>query len=122
MQFDRAKLKTVILYACSKCDAEQMGAVKLHKVLYFADMLDPGVEEPEARADRLVDGDVAAIWEFETQAEESDCLAQWIEREVQAGNVEPHDAMKTVSAPASSSFRAMSKKILLYDSGRVRRK
>jgi hypothetical protein len=39
MQFDRAKLKTVILYACSKCDAAQMGAVKLHKVLYFADML-----------------------------------------------------------------------------------
>ena len=25
------------------------------------------------------------------EAEESDCLAQWIEREVQAGNVEPHD-------------------------------
>src|ERR1700730_232005 len=36
-------------------------------------------------------GDSAAIWEFETQDEESDSLAQWIEREVQSGNVEPHD-------------------------------
>jgi hypothetical protein len=39
MQFDRAKLKEVILYACSNCDSSQMGAVKLNKVLYFVDML-----------------------------------------------------------------------------------
>jgi hypothetical protein len=39
MQFDRAKLKTVILYTCAKCGASQLGAVKLHKVLYFSDML-----------------------------------------------------------------------------------
>ena len=57
----------------------------------IASRIDPDVEEPEARADRLVDGDVAAIWEFETEDEERYCLAQWIEREVQAGNVEPHD-------------------------------
>ncbi len=57
----------------------------------IATRIDPDVEEPEARVDRLVDGDVAAIWEFETEDEESDCLAQWIEREVQAANFEPHD-------------------------------
>jgi hypothetical protein len=39
MQFDRAKLKAVILYTCSKCEASQLGSVKLHKVLYYADML-----------------------------------------------------------------------------------
>jgi hypothetical protein len=39
MQFDRAKLKTVILYTCSKCNPSMLGAVKLHKVLYFSDML-----------------------------------------------------------------------------------
>jgi hypothetical protein len=39
MQFDRAKLKTVILYTCANCDPLHLGAVKLHKVLYFADML-----------------------------------------------------------------------------------
>ena len=39
MQFDRAKLKAVILYACSRCDPSRLGAVKLHKVLYFLDML-----------------------------------------------------------------------------------
>ncbi|WP_337998311.1 ATP-dependent helicase [Oleispirillum naphthae] len=57
----------------------------------IASRIDPNVEEPEARADRLVDGEVAAIWEFGMEEEESDCLARWIEREVQAGNVEPHD-------------------------------
>jgi superfamily I DNA/RNA helicase len=56
-----------------------------------ASRIDPTVEKPEARADRLVDGDVAAIWEFGTEDEESECLARWIEREVQAGNIEPHD-------------------------------
>lgn len=56
-----------------------------------ASRIDPTVEEAEARADRLVDGDVAAIWKFASEDEESDCLAQWIKREVQAGNVEPHD-------------------------------
>jgi Protein of unknown function (DUF4065) len=39
MQFDREKYKAVILYTCVKCEAHQLGAVKLHKVLYYADML-----------------------------------------------------------------------------------
>jgi hypothetical protein len=39
MQFDRAKLKDAVLYACSKCEPSRLGAVKLHKVLYFSDML-----------------------------------------------------------------------------------
>ena len=39
MQFDRAKLKAVILYTCSRCAPEELGAVKLHKVLYYADMV-----------------------------------------------------------------------------------
>jgi len=39
MQFDRAKLKAAILYTCGRCEAHQLGSVKLHKVLYYADML-----------------------------------------------------------------------------------
>ncbi len=39
MQFDREKLKAVILHACSKCPPDQMGAVKLNKILYFSDKL-----------------------------------------------------------------------------------
>ncbi|WP_162913996.1 Panacea domain-containing protein [Taklimakanibacter lacteus] len=39
MQFDKAKLKSVILYACTRCDGGELGAVKMHKVLYFLDML-----------------------------------------------------------------------------------
>ena len=38
-QYNRAKLKAVILHVCGKCPPEQLGAVKLHKVLYFADMI-----------------------------------------------------------------------------------
>lgn len=39
MQFDREKLKAVILYTCRTCKPAQLGAVKLHKVLYYLDML-----------------------------------------------------------------------------------
>jgi len=39
MQFDRSKLREAILYACEECPPELLGAVKLHKVLYFTDML-----------------------------------------------------------------------------------
>lgn len=39
MQFDRNKLKAVILRTCELCPPEKLGAVKLHKVLYFLDML-----------------------------------------------------------------------------------
>lgn len=63
--------------------------VKIQHVI--ASKIDPHVEEPQARADRLLDGDVAAIWEFATKGEEGDYLAEWIEREVADGNAEPHD-------------------------------
>ncbi len=72
-----------------RADRSHNDLVRIQHVI--ASTIDPDVEEPESRADRLVDGDIAAIWEFETEAEESDCLAQWIERELQAANVEPHD-------------------------------
>lgn len=39
MQLDRAKLKALILRACTQCDPSRLGAVKLHKILYYADML-----------------------------------------------------------------------------------
>ena len=39
MQFDRTKLKAVVLHTCASCEPERLGAVKLHKVLYFLDMI-----------------------------------------------------------------------------------
>lgn len=57
----------------------------------IARQIDPDVEYPQARANREVDGDVAAIWEFGSYDEESAGLAEWIEHEVQSGNIEPHD-------------------------------
>jgi hypothetical protein len=39
MQYDRNKLRALILYACSVCDRSQLGAVKLHKLLYYTDMV-----------------------------------------------------------------------------------
>lgn len=38
-QLDRAKLKEAILLIASHCPPEELGNVKLHKALYFADML-----------------------------------------------------------------------------------
>ena len=39
MQFDRSKLEAVILHTCDVCPPAKLGAVKLHKVLYFLDMI-----------------------------------------------------------------------------------
>ncbi|GEM90198.1 UvrD-helicase domain-containing protein [Oceanithermus desulfurans] len=58
---------------------------------FIARRLDPDSVSPEARADRMSDGDIAAIWEFATIEEESDYLARWIAREVREESVEPHD-------------------------------
>lgn len=74
----------------------------------IASKIDPTVEEPEARADRLVDGDIAAIWEFASEDEAGDALAQWIDREVQAGNVEPHDVAILVRNHADVVERQLS--------------
>ncbi|HZK88594.1 MAG TPA: Panacea domain-containing protein [Stellaceae bacterium] len=39
VQFDRAKFKEVVLFICSICDPDRLGAVKLHKILYLSDMV-----------------------------------------------------------------------------------
>ncbi|MBV8826725.1 MAG: peptide deformylase [Hyphomicrobiales bacterium] len=39
MQFDEAKLRATVLYTFAHSDPAKLGAVKLHKVLYFTDML-----------------------------------------------------------------------------------
>lgn len=57
----------------------------------IASKINPNVEKPKARVDKSVDGDIAAIWESNSEDEESEHLAQWIKREVQTGSVEPHD-------------------------------
>ena len=57
----------------------------------IARRIDPTVERARARADRLVEGDAASIWQFSSQDEERDWLARWIGREVKAGHVRPHD-------------------------------
>ena len=57
----------------------------------IATLNDSLAERQEARADRIVAGDIAAIWEFDTENNESECLAAWIKDEVQSGHVKPHD-------------------------------
>jgi hypothetical protein len=39
MQFDRQKLTSAVHYVIAQCQPEDLGAVKLNKVLYYADML-----------------------------------------------------------------------------------
>ena len=56
----------------------------------IARQIDPDSEQPEARAEREVDGDVAAIWEYDTDADEVAGLASWIASEIEAG-INPHE-------------------------------
>lgn len=39
IKFNRGKLRDVVLYVCGNCDPSELGNVKLHKILYFSDML-----------------------------------------------------------------------------------
>jgi len=39
VQFDREKMRAVILRVCRSCAPSDLGAVKLNKVLYYADMI-----------------------------------------------------------------------------------
>jgi uncharacterized phage-associated protein len=50
--FDRAKFKAVVHFVCDRCEPSQLGNVKLHKILYFADMMKfAGSGEPLTGAD-----------------------------------------------------------------------
>lgn len=39
MQYDRNKLKAAVLHIVASCDPRNLGAVKLHKALYYSDMM-----------------------------------------------------------------------------------
>lgn len=39
IEFDREKFIDVVHYICHHCSPEELGRVKLHKILYFSDML-----------------------------------------------------------------------------------
>lgn len=57
----------------------------------IAQRIDPNVEDVEARGQRAVDGQVAALWRFDTREQEAQQIAAWIANEVEQGRVEPHD-------------------------------
>ena len=57
----------------------------------IAQRIDPNVEDVEARGQRAVDGQVAALWRFDTREQEAQQIAAWIANEVEHGRVEPHD-------------------------------
>ncbi len=57
----------------------------------IAERIDPNVEDVEARGQRAVDGQVAALWRFDTREQEAQQIAAWIDREIEHGILEPHD-------------------------------
>jgi superfamily I DNA/RNA helicase len=56
----------------------------------IAQRIDPEAEAPEARAERDVDGDIAAIWQYDTSEDEANGLAAWIAGEI-ANGIDPHE-------------------------------
>lgn len=57
----------------------------------IAQQIDQNATAPVARAARHIAGDVAAIWEYPTQASECEGIADWIKREVADGIIQPND-------------------------------
>lgn len=56
----------------------------------IAQHINPNLEDIEARGQRAVDGQVAALWRFDTREQEARQIAAWIVNEVKLGRVEPH--------------------------------
>ena len=67
----------------------------------IAAQIDPNVEPAVARADRQVDGLVAAIWDFEDRQAEVVQIARWIRAEVDAGHVAPQNVAVLVRMKAN---------------------
>lgn len=67
----------------------------------IAAQIDPDVEPAQARANRQVDGEVAAIWDFEDREAEIGQIARWIRAEVDAGRVAPQDVAVLVRMKAN---------------------
>jgi superfamily I DNA/RNA helicase len=57
----------------------------------IAQRIDPDADEVEAKGQCAVDGQVAALWRFDTREQEAQQIAAWIANEVENGRVEPHD-------------------------------
>ena len=67
----------------------------------IAAQIDPDVEPAQARANRQLDGEVAAIWDFEDREAEVRQIARWIRAEVDAGRVAPQDVAVLVRMKAN---------------------
>jgi len=57
----------------------------------IARRIDGDVEEVQAQGVREIEGEISAIWQFQSTDDENNYLAEWVSREVQSGRVEPHD-------------------------------
>lgn len=66
----------------------------------IAHYIDPNTKVPKAKAERHVDGDIAAIWQYQTGEEEAEGIAAWIAREINAG-IAPHEIAILVRHHAS---------------------
>lgn len=57
----------------------------------IARRIDGNVEEVQAQGIREIEGEVSAIWQFQSTDDENNYLAEWVNCEVLSGRVEPHD-------------------------------
>lgn len=57
----------------------------------IARALDAGAVETQARTERAIDGDVAQIWNFDSEAAEADQIASWLAADMQSRATQPRD-------------------------------
>lgn len=67
----------------------------------IAAQIDPDIEPAQAKANRQVDGEVAAIWDFDDRRSEVNQIGRWIRAEVDAGRVAPQDVAILVRMKAN---------------------
>lgn len=74
----------------------------------IAARIDPNVEPAQARAEREVDGEVSAIWQFDDRDTEIATLAAWVKAQIDAGTVQPHGIAILVRNLANAAEDEMS--------------
>lgn len=57
----------------------------------IATMIDGDAAPSQARAERTINGDIAAIWHYRTQDSECEGIADWITHEIEGGVIQPNE-------------------------------
>jgi superfamily I DNA/RNA helicase len=74
----------------------------------IACLIDENAEYPDPKAEQAVDGEISSIWEFPSNDDESEGLANWVAREIETSQLKAHDFAILVRNHANTVEKVLS--------------